>query len=115
MNPPNVTPLTRLIPLGGFLGSGKTTLLRRAAERFRANGKRVAMVANDQAPNLVDTELLRRQGFAVGEVSGGCFCCRFEQLVTSIDTLAESSHPEIVLAEPVGSCTDLAATVIRPL
>jgi Ni2+-binding GTPase involved in maturation of urease and hydrogenase len=115
MNSADITSPIRLVPVGGFLGSGKTTLLRRAAEKFRAEGKRVALIANDQAPNLVDTELLRRQGLAVGEVSGGCFCCRFDQLVGSIDNLAESSQPEIILAEPVGSCTDLAATVIRPL
>ncbi|HXJ96924.1 MAG TPA: GTP-binding protein [Terriglobia bacterium] len=115
MNSPNITRPIRLVPVGGFLGSGKTTLLRRPAEEFETEGRRVALIANDQASNLVDTELLRRQGLAVGEVSGGCFCCRFDQLVASIHNLAERSQPEIILAEPVGSCTDLAATVVRPL
>jgi Ni2+-binding GTPase involved in maturation of urease and hydrogenase len=115
MNSANIASPIRLVPVGGFLGSGKTTLLRRAAERFSADGKRVALIANDQAPNLVDTELLRRQGIATGEVAGGCFCCRFDQLVASIGALADSSKAQIILAEPVGSCTDLSATVIRPL
>jgi G3E family GTPase len=82
--------------------------------RGRADGKRVALITNDQAPNLVDTELLRRQGLAVSEVSGRCFCCRFDQLVGSIETLVDSERPELILAEPVGSCTDLSATVIQP-
>jgi len=115
MRTPDTPGPIRLIPVGGFLGSGKTTLLRRAAANFEADGKRVALITNDQAPNLVDTELLRREGLAVGEVSGGCFCCRFDQLVASIETLTDRGRPDIVLAEPVGSCTDLAATVIRPL
>jgi G3E family GTPase len=115
MKKPDMASPIRLIPVGGFLGSGKTTLLQRASERFGGEGKRVALITNDQAPNLVDTELLRRQGFAVGEVSGGCFCCRFDQLAASIESLADSEGPEIILAEPVGSCTDLSATVIRPL
>jgi G3E family GTPase len=115
MDKTNMAGPIRVIPVGGFLGSGKTTLLRRAAEVFRVDNKRVALITNDQAPNLVDTEILRQQGFAVGEVSGGCFCCRFDQLAASIETLADSEGPEIILAEPVGSCTDLSATVIRPL
>ena len=112
---PQIDAPIRLVPVGGFLGSGKTTLLRRAAERFRQNGVRVALIANDQAPNLVDTELLRQQGLAVAEVSGGCFCCRFDKLVCSIKALLDTNAPQVILAEPVGSCTDLSATVIRPL
>jgi G3E family GTPase len=105
MNKPITAGPIRIVPIGGFLGSGKTTLLRRASERFRVEGKRVALITNDQAPNLVDTELSRRQGFAVGEVSGGCFCCRPDQLAVSIETLADSEGPEIILAEPVGWCS----------
>jgi hypothetical protein len=32
-----------------------------------------------------------------------------------VEHLGEGELPEIILAEPVGSCTDLVATVIRPL
>ena len=53
---------TRLILVGGFLGAGKTTLLAQAAERLARQGKRVGLVANDQAADLVDTELLKETG-----------------------------------------------------
>src|SRR6185369_8745445 len=65
--------------------------------------------------NLVDTALLRSQGFATEEIPGGCFCCRFNSLVEAAERLTAKTRPEIFIAEPVGSCTDLAATVTYPL
>ena len=80
-----------------------------------AQGKNVAIVTNDQAYDLVDTHTLRAGGFHVGEVPGACFCCKFDDLVGTIDDLSDESVPDIVIAEPVGSCTDLVATVIEPM
>jgi Ni2+-binding GTPase involved in maturation of urease and hydrogenase len=75
----------------------------------------VVIVTNDQAADLVDTHSLRSQGFDVAEVAGACFCCRFDQLISVVRRLGEEQQPDVILAEPVGSCTDLVATVIRPL
>lgn len=105
----------RFIMIGGFLGAGKTTTIAKLASRFRSQGKNVAIVTNDQAADLVDTLLLRSQGFQVGEVAGSCFCCNFDALTGTVESLSAEQRPDIVLAEPVGSCTDLVATVIRPL
>jgi len=58
---------------------------------------------------------LRSQGFDVGEVAGSCFCCNFNELTAVVERLAADQRPDVVIAEPVGSCTDLVATVIRPL
>lgn len=73
------------------------------------------MVTNDQAAELVDTQNLRGQGLAVEEVPGACFRCSFPRLVDSVATLTESQRPDVILGEPVGSCTDLTATVLQPL
>ncbi len=105
----------RFIMIGGFLGAGKTTTISKLAQHFQSLGKRIVIVTNDQATDLVDTLLLRSQGFKVGEVAGSCFCCNFNELTRTIETLACDQRPDIILAEPVGSCTDLVATVIRPL
>jgi Ni2+-binding GTPase involved in maturation of urease and hydrogenase len=105
----------RFVLLGGFLGAGKTTAIARLARMYQQQGKRVAIVTNDQAHDLVDTHTLRQQGFQVGEVPGACFCCKFSDLVGVASQLSEETAPDLVLAEPVGSCTDLAATVIEPL
>ncbi|MSR32846.1 MAG: cobalamin biosynthesis protein P47K [Gemmataceae bacterium] len=103
------------IMLGGFLGAGKTTALARLAKHFTSLGKSVGIVTNDQAEGLVDTLSLRSQGYAVEEVPGACFCCRFDDLVKKVGSLEESRRPDVLLAEPVGSCTDLVATVLQPL
>lgn len=105
----------RYIMVGGFLGAGKTTTLGRLAREYMRRGLNVGIVTNDQATDLVDTNTLRAQGFEVGEVAGACFCCNFDELIGTIEHLGASRRPDVLLAEPVGSCTDLVATVIQPL
>src|SRR5947209_5535616 len=105
----------RMIMIGGFLGAGKTTALARLARFYQGRGQKVGLVTNDQAQDLVDTTSLRAQGLAVEEVPGACFCCRFDDLVGSVGRLEQGERPDVILAEPVGSCTDLVATVVQPL
>ncbi len=105
----------RFIMIGGFLGAGKTTTVGRLARHYMSQGLKVGIVTNDQTTDLVDTHSLRSQGFDVGEVAGSCFCCNFNELTSTVERLSEALLPDVVLAEPVGSCTDLVATVIRPL
>lgn len=106
---------TRLILIGGFLGVGKTTLLLQAARHLTAQGLRVGLVTNDQGQNLVDTALVKQHLMPVEEVAGGCFCCRFPDLLDAARRLQDEVQPDIILAEPVGSCTDLMATIVRPI
>ena len=107
--------MTKLILTGGFLGAGKTTLLLAAGQALRARGLRVGIVTNDQSHQLVDTALAARAHLPVAEVAGGCFCCRLPDLLSSLDMLQRTVAPDVILAEPVGSCTDIMATVMRPL
>ncbi|MDG2468414.1 MAG: GTP-binding protein [Pirellulaceae bacterium] len=103
------------VMIGGFLGAGKTTLIARLAHHYSRAGKKIAIVTNDQAFGLVDTEHLRSEGFSVGEVPGACFCCKFDDLVETAAKLSLEQLPDVLIAEPVGSCTDLMATVIEPM
>lgn len=107
--------VARHIMIGGFLGAGKTTALAALAKRLVDRGLRVGLITNDQSHGLVDTGILRKRGFAVEEITGGCFCCRFPSLKDAADRLSETEKPDVFLAEPVGSCTDLVATVSYPL
>ena len=106
--------IDKLILVGGFLGSGKTTLLAVAAKRLAKQGKAVGLVTNDQAPELVDTRLLTGIGKGVSEVAGSCFCCNFNGFTDAVQSL-DKQGAKIVIAEPVGSCTDLSATIMNPL
>lgn len=105
---------TKLILIGGFLGAGKTSLMARTAEILKGQGKTVGLITNDQASDLVDTAFLSDQENEVREVSGSCFCCNYPGFADAIDDLTEKTHCDITLAEPVGSCTDLSATIMQP-
>src|ERR1700741_2389114 len=102
-------PMIRLIPFTGFLGSGKTTTAIAAAVALQERGHRVAVITNDQGTDLVDTELARTELESVAEVTGGCFCCRFDELVDRITKLTDDDQGATVIAEAVGSCNDLPA------
>ena len=106
---------TRLILVGGFLGAGKTTLLWEAAQRLASRGLRVGLITNDQAPELVDTAFLLRGGVKVSEVNGSCFCCNFQGLLDAMSKVRAEANADVLIAEPVGSCTDLSATIVQPL
>ncbi len=105
----------RFFVVGGFLGAGKTTALLRLAAQFQAEGKKVGLITNDQAANLVDTGAARAAGFRVEEVAGACFCCKFDDLARLAEKLRLEDRPDVLIGEPVGSCTDLSATVVQPL
>jgi G3E family GTPase len=94
----------RYVMVGGFLGAWLT-----------ARGLRVGLITNDQGGGLVDTTLAEAADTPVEEIVGGCFCCRFNSLVEAADALSRETAPDVLLAEPVGSCTDLVATVSLPL
>lgn len=106
---------SKLILVGGFLGAGKTSLLWKASQLLDQQGARVGMITNDQATNLVDTAFLQRGRGLVREVSGSCFCCNFNGFADAVSYIAEKNPGGVILAEPVGSCTDLSATLMQPL
>ncbi len=118
--------------IGGFLGAGKTSAMTALADFLLKSGKRVGIVTNDQAGGLVDSRSVQSSGgkavrskkkgpqeqqgaVTTREVTGGCFCCKADELVGVLKEMELSRKPELFLAEPVGSCTDLMATVLLPL
>ena len=106
---------TRVALVGGFLGGGKTTAIAALARDLRARGRTIAVITNDQGIRLVDGAFVDCQGLDGKEVRGGCFCCRFDDYLSKLDGLLRDGPPDVVLCEPVGSCTDLVATVLGPL
>jgi G3E family GTPase len=103
------------IMLGGFLGAGKTTAILALADWLSQRKRRVGLITNDQSVGLVDTAMLSAHGYPVEEITGGCFCCRFNSLMEASEKLTADATPDVFLAEPVGSCTDLRAAVSHPL
>ncbi len=106
---------SRYMMVGGFLGAGKTTAIAQLGRLLHERQLSVGLITNDQSIGLVDTTLLRSKGFETEEITGGCFCCRFNSLVQAAENLSAVTRPQVFVAEPVGSCTDLRATVSYPL
>jgi G3E family GTPase len=105
----------RMILIGGFLGAGKTTLMAQGGRKLASRGKQVGFITNDQAADLVDTAMLKQTGFEVKEVAGACFCCKFDELILRTSDFSAQRKPDVLMTEPVGSCTDLSATVLQPV
>jgi Ni2+-binding GTPase involved in maturation of urease and hydrogenase len=103
-----------IVIVGGFLGSGKTSLILSAARLLEKRGMRCAVILNDQGVELVDTRHTESQGVLAREVTGGCFCCRFSDLMSTFEEL-RTRAVDVIFAEPVGSCTDISATIFGPL
>lgn len=101
--------------VGGFLGSGKTTAIGNACRLLMRKGISPAVIANDQGKYLVDSAYFQTLGIPGAEVTSGCFCCNYDQLDSTIRNLRDHEKPDVIFAEAVGSCTDLVATVLKPL
>lgn len=105
----------KLILTGGFLGSGKTTAIQHACKLLLKEDKTVAVITNDQGEQLVDSKFIESSFIPVKEVTKGCFCCNYNALLQNIYYFSKEINPEIIFAESVGSCTDLVATIAKPL
>jgi len=79
---------------------------------------RVGFITNDQSRNLVDTVIIRQMladlGVPVEEVVKGCFCCKFDELIEHVEKIL-THEPDVLMGEPVGSCTDFVAAVANPI
>ena len=106
--------VTRFAVIGGYLGAGKTTLTVALAKRLKEMGKNVAIITNDQGHALVDTEYARGSGVDVREVMG-CFCSTFPEFIKSARSLVQVSRPDVIMAEPIGTSTNILSSVVDPL
>jgi G3E family GTPase len=101
--------------LSGFLGSGKTTTIRHACRELIAQGKNLGVITNDQGTNIVDSRLFAYMQVPQKQVGNGCFCCNYDELDNKLRELTDTFNPDIIFAESVGTCTDIVATVMKPL
>lgn len=107
---------TRLMVLGGYLGAGKTTLAVNLAKTMKAEmDKNTAIITNDQGDVLVDTEYARDSGFNTREIMGGCFCTNFDNFVANARDLVSTGTPDVIIAEPIGSSTNIMGSVVSPM
>ena len=101
--------------VGGFLGSGKTTAIINAARLLTSKGEKVGVITNELGAEPVATDIVNANYSPSEEVINGCFSSNLDNLSDKIVHLHQDAQPEYIFAESVGSCTDLVATVLKPL
>ncbi len=107
---------TRMLVLGGYLGAGKTTLAVNLAKSLKEKrDKSVSIIMNDQGDVLVDTEYSKDAGFDTRDIMGGCFCTNFDKFVSSARTLVSTGKPDVIIAEPIGTSTNIMSSVVAPM
>lgn len=114
-SPKSRSSIMKIHLLSGFLGSGKTTATHYACHELIKKQKKVGVITNDQGISLVDGDFFEHLNIPNRQVVNGCFCCNYNDLDKSIQSLITTNKPEIIFAESVGSCTDIVATVLKPL
>ncbi|MCB2189641.1 MAG: cobalamin biosynthesis protein P47K [Deltaproteobacteria bacterium] len=94
----------RLLLVSGFLGAGKTTLIVELGRALASQGRKAAIIVNEIGEIGLDDQLMRRLGFNVSEILGGCICCTLAgDLPHTLRQLQQAYAPELVLMEPSGA------------
>lgn len=105
---------TKLILFTGFLGSGKTSLLLKCAEYLARNKKKCAIIINEIGEIGIDNLQMKKMGYDVWEIFGGCICCTMAiSLEETIKQLMDNYEMEYILMEPSGAADP--ATLYQPL
>jgi len=93
----------KLVQVAGYLGSGKTTLILDLVRALAESGARVAILVNDVGEVPVDGKVLSLSGLTVKDIGGGCVCCQVAgSLLKTLETLARTQNPDVVIVEPTG-------------
>mgnify|MGYP003575051244 FL=1 len=101
--------------MAGFLGAGKTTAAAEFARFLQKRGKIAAVITNDHGAELVDSTTLRAQGIFTESLQGGALCGLQADFIKIAHRFIEKSRAEVLIAEPIGTCSNFARDFIEPL
>jgi len=101
----------KLMLFSGFLGSGKTTTMIETAKYLEERGVKAALITNDLGCNMIDSLYAEKSGIPSAEIPNGCLCHDVEGFVAALRQVTERYAPDVIFAEPVGSCVDLVRSV----
>jgi G3E family GTPase len=93
----------KIVLIAGYLGSGKTTLIIALSKQLAGKGTKIAILVNDVGAVPVDGAVMQEYGLTVKDIGGGCICCQVAgNLMKTLETLAASIRPDLVIIEPTG-------------
>lgn len=92
-----------MILFSGFLGSGKTTLLQESVKYLAEKKIKCAVIVNEAGEIGIDNLQMKKLGYNVWELLGGCICCTLSSnLETTLKEL-ENYDIDVILTEPSGA------------
>ena len=95
--------MSKVFLVSGFLGSGKTTLIKSLVEYFSVANIKSALIVNEIGEIGIDNTYMKRLGYNIWELYGGCICCTLASgLVDTIEEL-KKYNPDVILIEPSGA------------
>ncbi|PKM60124.1 MAG: cobalamin biosynthesis protein CobW [Firmicutes bacterium HGW-Firmicutes-4] len=95
---------SKMILFTGFLGSGKTSLLLKTARYLAGQEKQCAIIVNEVGEIGIDNLQMKKMGYDVWEIFGGCICCTLAvSLEETISNLTTNYKIEYILMEPSGA------------
>jgi G3E family GTPase len=95
---------SKMMLFTGFLGSGKTSLLLKTARYLAGQKKQCAIIVNEVGEIGIDNLQMKKMGYDVWEIFGGCICCTLTvSLEETISNLTTNYKIEYILMEPSGA------------
>lgn len=88
--------------ISGFLGAGKTSLINKLLEA-RSASERIAVIENEYGKIGIDSDLLKKDGIQVKDITAGCICCSLaEDLDKALEEIYHNYRPDRIIIEPTG-------------
>ncbi len=111
----DLSKLTKIDIISGFLGAGKTTLIKKLLdESFK--GEKIVLIENEFGEIGIDGGFLKDAGVEITEMNSGCICCSLVgDFGAALKQVLADYSPARIVIEPsgVGKLSDVVAAVER--
>ncbi len=111
----DLTEMTKIDIISGFLGAGKTTLIKKLLdESFK--GEKLVLIENEFGEIGIDGGFLKDAGVEITEMNSGCICCSLVgDFGAALKRVLADYAPDRIVIEPsgVGKLSDVVAAVER--
>ena len=111
----DLSKLTKIDIISGFLGAGKTTLIKKLLdESFK--GEKIVLIENEFGEIGIDGGFLKDAGVEITEMNSGCICCSLVgDFGAALKQVLADYAPARIIIEPsgVGKLSDVIAAVER--
>ena len=93
----DVSIMTKIDIISGFLGAGKTTLIKKLLSEA-LSGQQTVLIENEFGEIGIDGGFLKEAGIEIREMNSGCICCTLVgDFETSLKEVMSQYHPDRII------------------